>query len=427
MATVLHGGLMPYLSHRDGRFAFDLPSPREVPLDATRVTVVIGSNGTGKSQLLRSVAETARTAVARGGTEALDGEMPIRRVLAVSNLTTDVFVNTSRNRDSYRYLGLRQSSNSSSTGALRQATVSALFSYLSANPAGGGLIPVFRALQIEHYEVVFVSSNRRDYLGGLPRALERELRLLRYQSQAEDTVFRSALQNALEGLMPMLGDSSTPASMISPVVEELSKIEERFAVEVPDLLRLIRRLLGFDLAFRFRMESGWVLLEDLSTGQLLLLSTFARMVANCEPGALILIDEPEMGLHPNWQSSWTSMAREALNSVPGVHVLLATHSPFFVSDGDDVLVPAAQWGSFEQFVDPYRGRSVENILYRVFNAKVMGNQMVEQDLTTLVAYLNDSGSSVEARSALRRLRSMSGADTPDLNSLMVQAESLLDR
>lgn len=349
----------------------------------------------------------------------------VSRVLAISNLTADVFVNSSRDRDHYRYLGLRQASNSSSTGAVRQATLVALFSYLIDRPNIDGMRPVFDQLGIQDVEARFARVRKKNERNSSLEALRKEISLLPGGDWTGEEAYLRELDIALGDFERVLDWPVERVGLRSPEMDEFKGLQGRFGLRLEDLLRLVRRLHGMDVEFRLRIRNVSMSLDELSSGQLLLLSTFARMLANCIPGSLVLIDEPELGLHPNWQSDWTPLVRDSLRNVPGVHVIAATHSPFLVSDADDVLVPTGSWGRFELFNDPFQGRSIENILYRVFGARVVGNQMVEQDLTTVVAFIETGGERGAAIEGLTRLRALAGTDTPDLNSIIDQATAAL--
>jgi ABC-type multidrug transport system ATPase subunit len=47
--------------------------------------------------------------------------------------------------------------------------------------------------------------------------------------------------------------------------------------------------------------------------------------------SLILIDEPENSLHPQWQRDYISLVREVIAHARECHVIIATHSPLLVS------------------------------------------------------------------------------------------------
>jgi predicted ATPase len=426
------------LQHEDAslRFALDVNEHK-----GNRFTVVLGPNGTGKSQLLRSIAERHR---AGGGTwkaRTLDDaakdhvdEREPSALLVLSNMVTDVFVNTSNRRDSYRYLGLRQASNNTSTGALRDATSAAILDCFRLPNAENRLKPVLRALGGRQFVVSFDRKHGRPKLAGASELVDKFLDGLERDDIRSHPTPSDALLTELR-----VFDDSVPRSrdgifdLDGPELSSFWDISARFQLEAMDLVRLLRRLGFVNIRVHVRIGTRDVELDGLSTGQLLLLSTFARVAAHVRPGSLVIIDEPEAGLHPNWQSAWISLMRETIPADYGCHLFIATHSPYLVSDADDVLVPDDKWGTFVPFDEPYRGRSVENTLYRVFGARVAGNLMVEDDLRTLVQLISRSSFTPspdeldKAQKALDRLRGMQGEDTENLNRIIAQADELMSR
>lgn len=422
--------------HQDESLRFKLDS------DSTkghRFTVVLGPNGTGKSQLLRSIAEKYRVGSAKSEEQALDPadtrpEDRPSRLLVLSNLVTDVFVNTSKRQDAYRYLGLRQASNNTSTGALRDVTSAAILECFKFSDETHRLGPVLDALGGDQFFAGFERTRARS------KAAQDEFKLVsRFIDGLELDDSRShyasseALLNELRHFDASIPRTSKVFDFDAPELAFFWSISARFQLEPLDLIRLLRRLGFANVRIHLRLGDRDVDLDALSTGQLLLLSTFARVAANAAPRSLVIIDEPEAGLHPNWQSAWIPLMRATIPAEYGCHLFIATHSPYLVSDADDVLVPGEEWGTFVPFNEPYQGRSVENILYRVFGARVAGNLMVENDLRTLVqlishgSVLPSSDQLEQAAGALRRLRGMQGEDTQDLNLIIAQAEKVLAR
>ena len=74
----------------------------------------------------------------------------------------------------------------------------------------------------------------------------------------------------------------------------------------------------------------------LSDGTLRLLALVA-LLASPEPPPLICLDEPEVGLHPDWVKLVAELARSAAERT---QIIVATHSPVFISavEPDDVVV-----------------------------------------------------------------------------------------
>ncbi|MBE5271611.1 ATP-binding protein [Stenotrophomonas sp. B2] len=80
-----------------------------------------------------------------------------------------------------------------------------------------------------------------------------------------------------------------------------------------------------------KITGGEVRLLELSSGELNLLCGFLGLAAHLEAGCVVLIDEPENSLHPEWQLRYVQMLGAVMSSRPGCHYVVATHSPMIVS------------------------------------------------------------------------------------------------
>lgn len=72
--------------------------------------------------------------------------------------------------------------------------------------------------------------------------------------------------------------------------------------------------------------------EDASSGEANILSNLLSLVPLIEDNSLILIDEPEISLHPLWQAKYIDLLNKVLENFSGCHIIIATHSPFLASD-----------------------------------------------------------------------------------------------
>lgn len=72
--------------------------------------------------------------------------------------------------------------------------------------------------------------------------------------------------------------------------------------------------------------------DDASSGEANILSTLLSLVPLLKDNSLILIDEPEISLHPLWQAKYIDLLNKTLGNVSGCHVIIASHSPFLASD-----------------------------------------------------------------------------------------------
>ncbi|MGI2788591.1 AAA family ATPase [Vibrio fluvialis] len=69
-----------------------------------------------------------------------------------------------------------------------------------------------------------------------------------------------------------------------------------------------------------------------SSGEQCLFLLFLGIISSIDDDALILIDEPEISLHPSWQQKFVEILHTSLNMYSGCHFIIATHSPLIVSD-----------------------------------------------------------------------------------------------
>ena len=82
----------------------------------------------------------------------------------------------------------------------------------------------------------------------------------------------------------------------------------------------------------FEGERGVCSLALASSGQLNLLNIFLGIASCIENDSLILIDEPEISLHADWQMKFMPLLRETFSKYKGCHYIVATHAPMIISN-----------------------------------------------------------------------------------------------
>lgn len=128
------------------------------------------------------------------------------------------------------------------------------------------------------------------------------------------------------------------------VIKDINNIEESIEKEMipkANLFNLITKLYGKKLVLNFEdkqitvqtKDGKEILLEALSSGQKQLLMIFlATLMAS---NNLILIDEPEISMHVDWQSE---LINDMHQLSPDAQIIVATHSPeISASVSDDKL------------------------------------------------------------------------------------------
>ena len=78
-------------------------------------------------------------------------------------------------------------------------------------------------------------------------------------------------------------------------------------------------------------------LDSLSSGEQHELVLHYDMLFRVRPNSVVLIDEPELSLHVEWQGMFLPELIEIVQ-LAGFDAIVATHSPFIVGDRDDLMV-----------------------------------------------------------------------------------------
>ncbi|OEZ95498.1 ATP-binding protein [Duganella phyllosphaerae] len=156
-------------------------------------------------------------------------------------------------------------------------------------------------------------------------------------------------------------------------------------------------------------RSGKLDLMDASSGQQQLLSSLFSLVAEAENDALILIDEPELSLHPAWQSEFLDLMHDVLAAFTGCHVFVATHSALVAQRARELSLEILPIGShaknaFERY-NP--AASVDQMLLDAFGVAVRDSMYVSRLILSLIMRAErDPGQLSWVSAALNDLRTV---------------------
>ncbi|HBW9710360.1 AAA family ATPase [Klebsiella pneumoniae] len=81
----------------------------------------------------------------------------------------------------------------------------------------------------------------------------------------------------------------------------------------------------------FKKSSMSIPLKDLSSGELNILASLILINSEIKDCSVVLIDEPEINLHPKWQEEVIPTLMNCFSHVSGCHFIIATHSPLVAS------------------------------------------------------------------------------------------------
>jgi ABC-type lipoprotein export system ATPase subunit len=373
-------------------------------------------------------------------------EVPFpRKVFAVAHLPVDRFLYSPNDEPSfYSYLGLRQSSNLTTTGALETKVIKSLLngypkgrfqSQLNAwlellgleGPPRVSFSVNPKLLYADEQEFISLANGmyaRTRYGRGsnLPLSVEEKL----YYFLDKSIAFFRAFQR-----LSNVGPERRPVVSI-PLHSQLTSADLSLLSEGLEAARALRLIT--DLSLHFEKSGRDILFTDLSSGEQQILGTTTRLLAELEAGSLVVIDEPEVSLHPQWQMRYIPTLLGTLIDNPGTHVLIATHSHFLVSDVDSnrstlIVATPGTPPTFAEFEGDVHGRSPENILYRVFGISAAGNFYVQRDLAVALRMISGTQPAerdrlVEIQGRLRRIAS-EGEDP--LQKVLAEISQFLNR
>lgn len=393
-------------------------------------TVIIGNNGTGKSRFLRGIASEFR----RKGKDRYDlfsqndsGNEP-SKLIAITTSLSDKFpsaYNVSRHdkmsslEDYYCYLGPRGRVGGSSSRALMDRAISYLMAKSNNRDFYHQYNEIFNYLKYEpiiklEYRLS-IPKEFNELVGELSGAelksfirkkseLRNGIRHGTYNKFLEfDDEYWSELANAYSYAIESndLGGGRNFSFVINFSLENIGRKEQIISSSEVERYELFDALRKLDLMKNMRVKlykkgGGEFDYTDASSGEASILSTLIGLVPNLEDNSLVLIDEPEISLHPSWQYRYIELIDKLLQSVKGCHVIVATHSHFLISDlpnGRSNIVHFKSSKGNRIDVDYYdentNGMSAEDILLNIFDMPSTRNYYLSAIVSELLQLLAD--------------------------------------
>jgi predicted ATPase len=407
-------------SHQHDNCFIDLVNPQKSYDWENCFTVVVGKNGVGKSRLLSDIAlrNTIYSPFDLSGNSHKhamgDGTRNAPKVIAVSTSPFDKFPSFRRKGgveldSNYRYVGMRGEGPyqpSSAVGLMASASKGLLDKLLSRT-AGHNLLSVFDALNFNPVvEFVFkpgyIGSKRVEYdlykVGDSSLRIELECLLKdhgikidsRYFALLESSQFelRHALFESMVTVNKLLShrravelsvDFLTGEAFLDSEVADGRYIEAILMLMNAGLMRLI------DLRLQ-KIGFGELSVRRASSGEQCLLVLMFGIAGHITDNSLILIDEPEISLHPRWQEEFMVLLTTSFSAYNGCQFIVATHSPQIISRLKDrgCFIASLSKGVLFDAEDFYH-RSADYQLAELFDAPGLMNEYISRLAFNLLA------------------------------------------
>lgn len=358
-------------------------------------TLIIGNNGCGKTSLMNAIANFYCETKSRYSptTDVITTGSNPQRIIATTNGIGDTFPNDESDKINYRdlryvYLGTRFYGNYSKKYLLERAALL----FLESDKT---------------FDQISVNKDICQFVG-----YDTNIKLryaLKDAFKAKGTVLKKAIASLRNKKTGPTSEEIARLENILPEIKDAIELWVNFSADLYDLhgvrnlelflfLRKLKALQLKNVMISKDNSNPPISFDNVSSGEANLLSSLLSLNSSIKSDSLVLIDEPEISLHPEWQIKYMSKIQSIMSQVKGCHVIIASHSHFMVSDlnpeNSSLVILEKKKDEVGSYIlssrnpnaNPYAW-SAENILLEVFNVSSTRNfyfaQKVEEALDLL--------------------------------------------
>lgn len=397
-------------------------------------TIIIGKNGTFKSTCMRLIADECRKQDGQLSQSIEYTETP-KRVIAISSTNGDKFSTArhnvfpewlyrGKNFDvNYFYFGPKYRNSYSNRNTVKQL-IDAIAFGTNAESSRVKIRTFLKYIGLQPQLEFHLKESKR--LSKMDRDKSRE--------QLED-IIRKRLKNndSLAKRVNHSLKSMEETSRGRKIVIDLEK--DQHVAEVLAAISILthKNQLQIDkiLTFKNNKQKEAIDINELSSGEGRLFLKSIALACTVTDNSLILIDEPENSLHPEWQIRFLENLQAAFEAVSGCHIIISTHSPHILSSADPDLsfvVPLEKENNISTgrpLDGSVYGWSVENILLNLFGLATTRNYYFEMKVRELLAQLGPNMNKNKAQKLIAELEQYEMGNTDPLNTLLDKARKMV--
>lgn len=345
------------ISYRKGNKIFKFCEPNK---NSNNIfSVIVGKNGTGKSRLLNEIIgnflpETFVKRRSEFKSSELEYTNHPKKIIAVSTSPYDKFpiirsyLNKAQGLNIYSYVGIRDLKTLDfSLGFMSKIISQLLYTKYNDHNQFNKIIEVLHYLGYSDeiflkFDIKLNTKATKDLLSS--SNIEEEFKYILSQpgimrpnlsffldvtnhGDEEDKIDKNKLYNFLD----ILHYYNFGQRRIFDVVLDKNHISSEIRIE--DLFFLMEAGIAKlrDVSLK-KLDTGKIYeISEASSGEQCIFTTLIGISCNIEDNSLILIDEPEISLHPEWQEKYITLLIETFKKYRNCHFIIATHSPQLIS------------------------------------------------------------------------------------------------
>jgi predicted ATPase len=475
------------VTHKD-KVLYDCEFSDKSTRDRTDIftTLIIGENGVGKSFLLKLIADFFRfianptkpnqikyeqvyisyridsdfytleknknsVTYKKNSVRAEKSDIKLpTKILTLSFMVNDKFSFSNdkesnekhlENDDGYKYLGIRATSNATYTSTIQKKLLNAILKILKQPQRIQSLnkindfIGLKNSIEIEYTlkrKTLFSRGVTVDFLDKRMKSILSKKEFLNKEFVENSHVIPQDLYTFIKTLRSRFNTCRDRFSFSINTLDSsvLEFYKNHIYLRLMESLELIS---SPDIKF---LKDDSVDFEHTSSGEKHFIFTMINLLSEIENNTLILIDEPELSLHPSWQMQYIKLLKAITVNFNTTHCLLASHSHFMVSDltpQSSSLVTLNKGSSSDgeyrySKLIPYDtfAWSAENILYEVFHLRTTRNMYFESDLVSLLKLVSEKSQDInEIQRLYEKLNSYVFNHNDPINHILYQTKTYL--
>lgn len=362
----------------------------------------------------------------------------------------DKFPNiTKRNKhyhDGYKYLGIRSTSNNAFIGKYKRDFLVSFTRILSENKRISALNNALCLLELpKRFKFSFkistgmsnilhsahMAKDLSSYKNALREFISEKNKLNKLDENYLNKVVRS--DRAIAEIYSFIQNSKNGIDNLEYIVDISDPYSNQMFISDCSVLMLMSELKIITIKdFSFVNDFDEPLSFSLSSsGQFHILISIIGIASEIDDNTLLLIDEPEISLHPTWQIKYIEILKHLLSPFTDCHTIICTHSHFLVSsmtqDNGEVLHARKIKGEiyFERVESDVFGWSPENILYNIFGMTSTRNSYFESDLRKIISAITNGMPKENLIEPLSRIKKFNITEDDPLKLVIARAEKYI--